>query len=828
MNLAQQLQLALEHHQAGRLAEAEGLYSRVIDAAPHSVDAWKLLGVVVCQRGDFRHAIECLRRSVELSNRRDVSALTNLAEVYRRAGWLVEARSVLREALQVDANLPETWNNLGTIHKSTGDLDAAEAAYRKAIAIAPAFVEAWNNLGTTLHLRGRFHEAEQCLLRVSLDPRFQADVLFNLGLVKRSAGQLDEAARYFDQLVSLHPARDDGWFMLGLVRYAQGRFDLAEPCLRRAVALRPDRADALNNLGLVRHLQGQHVEAVEWFRRALAVRPDDPETHNNLGAVLNDLGQTDAAQQHFLTALRHRPDFAEAHNNLGLLCLRQLGDFAQAERHLEFAIQCRPNYAEAYDHLGVLRLRQGRLTAARQLYEQALIINPASAETHNNLGNLLLAMGDAPEARVQYDAALRLKPGFAAAESNRLMGLLYDPAVTLPELLVEHAAWGDRVASTQPRFTAWPQSRDPDRQLRVGFVSSDLGQHPVGFILLPLVEQLDREQFHVTCYSHRRCHDPIEQRLKHTVGQWRDVVGMHDAALVEQIRADQIDVLFDLSGHTALNRLAVFAARPAPVQVTWAGYPATTGLATIDCLFTDRHLVPSGSEAQFREQVVCLPEAAWCCAIVAEQRHIEPGPTRQSGPLTLGSFNNPAKLSQPVVQLWSQILHAVPDARLILKFRGLDDEQLSERLREKFAAHGIAPARIECRGPTTFETMLHEYHDVDVALDPFPFGGGITSLLALWMGVPVVTLPGSTIASRQTLSILTAAGVTDTIARDEDDYVNIVTRLAGDRTELERLRRRLRPSVEQSAFMQAERFAPAWSAAVRQIWSQWCRSKGGV
>ncbi len=826
MNLAQQLQLALDHHQAGRLAEAEELYSRVIDAAPHSVDAWKLLGVVACQRGDSRRAVECLRRAVDLSDRRDTSALTNLAEVYRREGWLIEARSVLLEALRVNAKLPDAWNNLGTVHKSTGDLDAAEAAYRQSLAIEPKFSEAWNNLGTLLHLRGRFHEAEQCLLRVSLDPRFQADVLYNLGLVKRSAGQIDEAVRYFDQLVSLHPPRDDGWFMLGVLYYGQGLLDRAESCLRRAVALRPDRADALNNLGLVRHLQGHHVEAVEWFRRALAVQFHDPDAHNNLGAVLNDLGQTDAARQHFQTALQQRPNFAEAHNNLGLLYLRQLGDFAQAERHLELAIQCRPNYAEAYDHLGVLRLRQGRLSAARQLYEQALAINPTSAETHNNLGNLLLAMGDAPEARAQYDAALRLKPGFAAAESNRLMGLLYDPRVTLADLLVEHTQWGDRAASAPSQLSAWPQSRDPDRPLRVGFVSSDLGQHPVGFILLPLVEQLDREQFHVTCYSHRHCPDPIEQRLKHSAGQWRDVVGMHDAALVEQIRADQIDVLFDLSGHTALNRLAVFAARPAPVQVTWAGYPATTGLPTIDWLFTDVHLVPAGNEAYFREQVVCLPEAAWCCAIVAEHRHIEPAPTRQSGPLTLGSFNNPAKLSQPVVQLWSKILHAVPEARLILKFRGLDDEQLSERLRARFAAQGIDPARIECRGPTNFETMLHEYHDVDLALDPFPFGGGITSLIALWMGVPVVTLPGSTIASRQTLSILTAAGVTDTIAQDEEQYVNIVARLAGDRGELERLRRRLRPSVEQSAFMQAERFVPAWSAAVRQIWSQWCRSKG--
>jgi protein O-GlcNAc transferase len=827
MTLEQQLQLAVDHHRAGRLAQAEELYTQILDAAPLTVDAWKLLGVAVSQRGDHAQAINHLRRAVELSGRRDASTLTNLAEVYRLVGWLAEARAALLEALQLDAKMPEAWNNLGTVHKAAGEFDAAMAAYRKAIDVKPDYLEAWNNLGTLLRQLGRWHEAEQCLLRAALDPRLQADVLYNLGLVKRSAGKLDEAAQCFEQLVSLRPDRAEAFAILGVVRYAQGRLDLAEHLLRRAIALNPGLTEPLNNLGMVRHAQGHHAEAVEWFRQALATRPNDPEAHNNLGALLNDLGQTDAAWQHFQAALQARPDFAEAHNNLGLLYLRQLSDFVQAEQHLAAAIRCRPNYAAAHDHLGVLRLRQGRLSEARRLYEQALALDPTSVETHNNLGNLLLAMGDAPAAREQYDAALRLKPGFAAAESNRLMGLLYDPRATLDELRREHVAWGDHAAQSHVASHAWPHSRDPERKLRVGFVSSDLGQHPVGFILLPLLEALDRTQFDVTCYSNRRCSDPVEARLKQ-LSQWRDVLGMSDSLLIEQIRSDQIDVLFDLSGHTALNRLGVFAARPAPVQITWAGYPATTGLGTIDWLFTDATMLAEGLDAHYRERIVRLPEAAWCCAIVADQANIEPAETRMSGPLTLASFNNPAKISQPTVKLWGRILRELPDARLILKFRGLDDEEVSERFRQRFAAEGVEPSRIECRGPTRFDEMLAEYREVDVALDPFPFGGGITTLIALWMGVPVVTLPGSTIASRQSCSILRASGVTDTIAESDEHYVKIVTQLAGDRVRLDQLRRRLRPGVEQSAFMQAERFVPVWSAEVRRIWSLWCRNEGSA
>ncbi|HEX6114355.1 MAG TPA: hypothetical protein VFZ10_18810, partial [Geminicoccaceae bacterium] len=362
----------------------------------------------------------------------------------------------------------------------------------------------------------------------------------------------------------------------------------------------------------------------------------------------------------------------------------------------------------------------------------------------------------------------------------------------------------------------------PDKVLRVGLVSADFDRHPVGYLIEPLLAAADPAEVHFVCYSGVGEEDDLSARLKRRSAAWRSTLGMSDRAMADLVRADGIDILIDLAGHTAANRLPVFGLEPAPVQVSWIGYPCTTGLRAIGYALMDEATVPAGAERWFVERVVHLPETRFCYAPPEYAPPPGPPPMLAHGRVTFGSFNNLCKVTPEVVRLWARVLEAIPGARLILKWKTLADPETRARYRRWFAAEGTDPARVELRAASPHPQMLAEYADVDVALDPFPYSGGITTLEALWQGVPIVTLPGMRPVSRQTLGFLRNLGRAEWVARDPDDYVRISVGLASDPQALAAIRRTQRARMAASPLCDAPRFARHFEAALRALWHDWC------
>lgn len=647
---------------------------------------------------------------------------------------------------------------------------------------------------------------------------------FRVALRHHQAGELPAAEQIYRQILEVDPNHAEALHLLGIVAYQDGRHEVAVECFGRALTVEPHNAVFHNSLGTAYLALGKPSEAAANSRRALEIKPDYAEAHYNLANALKRQGKLGEAVAHYRRALAVQPDYAEAHNNLGNTLADQ-GNPSDAVACYRRALEIKPDYAEAHNNLGISLADQGKLDEAIASYQRALQISPDDAETHNNLGHVHKRQGNLEGATACYQRALQIRPDSAEVHGNLLLVEHYRSGVTPARLADAHAEWDRRhAASLKGCRQPFGNTREPDRPLRLGFVSSDLRRHPVAYFFVRCLEALRSERCETVCYSGAARKDDLTERIAAAAGTWRDVRGLPDEALAAQIRRDGIDVLFDLAGHTAGNRLLVFARKAAPVQVTWIGYAGTTGLPAIDYLFADRFHVPEGAEVHYPERVVRLPGIRFCYDPPDEAPPVGPLPALGAGHVTFGSFNNPAKITPEVVASWAEILRRVPNARLILKYRGLDDRGTSRRYLQMFADHKVAPAQIELRGWSAYAQMLAEYHEIDLALDPFPFCGAATSAEALWMGTPVVTCPLETFSSRQTLAILSSVGLTETVASDLSHYVDLAVGLARDLPHLANLRATLRNRLAISPLCDGPRFAAAFMEAVRGVWQEWCET----
>lgn len=705
---------------------------------------------------------------------------------------------------------------------------------------------------------GRLDEAEQVFRQVLATAPQTADALHLLGLIARQRGQLDIAANFIEQALAINAGAAPFHNNLGLVRQAQGNLDSARRHFLRAIELRPDYAEGLNNLASCYQSQGDHVqslaiceralayhpqfvelwinrgnalqslrrrdEALAAFQHAITQRPNNALAYGNLGTLLRELRRLDEAKAALETAVQLDPNFATAHSNLATV-LRDLKQFALAEQSYLRAIELQPRYAKYYFNLANLLRDTYRTGEAEGWYRRAIELDPQLASVYINLGALLQNQGRLAESRSLLEQAIALAPDDVLAHNNRIMNESYQADATPERFLALLERFEQRCAASLAQ-TWQPHTNvvDAERPLRIGFVSADLGQHPIGKLMRHVFTGLDRAALGVYVYSQRTVIDDLTRQLQQSVDEWRDIADRSDEEVAAAIRADAIDILVDLSGHTAGHRLPVFARRPAPVQVTWMGFAASTGLRAIDWLLTDAFLVPPECDGLYRERVWRLPHSAACYDLPLDAPDVQPPPSVLRGFVTFGCFNNLAKLTDPTLAAWARILAAVPHSRLLLKYEGLHEPAKQRITAERLTAAGVDPARVEFEGMTPYAAMLARYHDVDVALDPFPYTGGTTSILAVWMGVPVVTLVGQTLASRQTYSILANAGVTETVTHSLDDYVATAIRLARDPARLVELRRRLRPGLAASSFGNAPRFVADLSAALRGMWRAWCSS----
>jgi predicted O-linked N-acetylglucosamine transferase (SPINDLY family) len=788
--LSEALTIATAHHRAGRLDLAEEIYRRILAADPNHADALHLVGLVRHHRGRSAEAIPWMLRALEL-NPGEPDYHNNLADAYRAVGRIGDATRSFRRAVELGPQFAPYRVNLAHALLAQGQLDEAIAEYRHALQQNAEHVEAQRGLAGALRVAGRLEEAEAgCRRALELRP--------------------DDARLHND---------------LGVVLRTQGRLREAVDCYRQAIAFDPRSADAFSNLGGAWQDLGDLDQAVACCRRAIELRPEFAEAHNNLANALQRQGQLALAVDGYRRALELRPDFVEAWSNLGN-ALQELGRYAEAEACYRRALALRPDHAKSYNDLGIALRRKGEFDEELACYRRALELQPDMPEVYNNQGTAMKELGRLDEALASYRQALKRSPSWAIVHSNLLFTLQYREGVTRKELAAAHADF-ERLHAAPLRSTWKPHAnlRDPQRPLRVGFVSFDLARHPVGYFLTRLVQNLDPPQVQVACYSLRPVGDDFTARFQATSAVWREAYALSDERLAEQIRDDRIDILFDLGGHTAQNRLLVFARKPAPIQITWAGYVGTTGLSAMDYLLADRYHVPPEAEPDYVERVLRMPHDYVTFAPPAYAPPVGPLPALSRGHVTFGSFSTLPKLAGPgPVELWAEILDRVPDSRLVIHAGALKNATVRAGLAERFAQRSIAADRVEYVGPLPHDQLLACYQRVDVALDSFPYTGGLTTLEALWMGVPVITWPGETFAGRHAFSHLSNVGLTETIADTRAEYVEIAARLAADLPHLAHIRAGLRSEVARSPLCDGRQFAADWLELMRRVWREWCQA----
>lgn len=585
-------------------------------------------------------------------------------------------------------------------------------------------------------------------------------------------------------------------------------------------------SDAYYNLGIKLNGQGRVDEAIACYRKVVEINPLDIDAYYNMAVALSALGMTENAINCYQNILEINPNDAQAYNNLGVL-FKFRGNLEKAVSCYHKAIDINPAYVQAYNNLGNALKDQGRIDAAIQYYNKAIEINPHDAESYYNMGVAKYYQAEILKAISYYRKALEIDPHFTKAHCNLLLAMNFDPYCANSDFLYESNAWWKNHGAGQAYYFSHTNFGNRTKRLKIGYVSPDFHQHSVSYFFLPLLAGHDRNNVEIFCYSDTSRPDGMTDRIMNLADHWCPSFNLPDEALANQIYKDSIDILVDLSGHTAHNRLTVFACKPAPIQVSWLGYPNTTGLPLIDYRFTDNIADPDGEvDRYYVETLIRLTSGFLCYSPPDDAPEINPSNDRGSGPVTFGSFNNIAKINTKVIDLWSQILRKSPGSILVLKNNHHVPESTKSRYLNLFHQNGIEFRRVRILAHIpSLKDHLSQYNDVDIALDPFPYNGTTTTCEALWMGTPVITLRGDRHSSRVGASILTRINRHEWIAECENDYVSKAIELASNRSELARLRGKLRQQMINSPLCDSTRFAESVESAYREMWIKWCENK---
>jgi predicted O-linked N-acetylglucosamine transferase (SPINDLY family) len=701
-----------------------------------------------------------------------------------------------------------------------GNLTAAIARYRRLLAQHPRAVRLLANLAAALRQAGDREGALGYLDAALRQDRAAPELWFNYGNLLRDLGRQDEAERAYRRALELDSGLYRAATNLANLLAGLKRTDEALELHRQAIAAAPSNLPSLRALARLHYERGEHEQAERCYREAHALAPKHPDTLNALGVVLKDLGRREEAIACWREVLRQQPAYATAHNNLGVL-FRLMRRPLQAVEHLREAVRLEPHDAMAAANLAHALIDLGQIGEAEGIARAILQREPANAEGHLMLGFALVYEGRVEEAVESFLEAHRFAPQSALVISNTLFASLYSGQRSAADILQLHRDLAARIAPAAPLRTQWRISREPDRRLKIGYLSPDLRGHPVTTFFEPVLAHHDTREFEIHCYSTTNAPDASTERLRSRAAVWLDCHALTDGRLAAQIEEDAIDILVDLAGHTAQNRAPVLRCKPAPVQVLYIGYPSTGGLPETDYLIADRHVCPPQAERFYTERIARLDGSYWCYRPADPAPEVGPPPMVRNGYVTFGSFNALQKMSDGTVEAWVQILEAVPDAHLLLKSLAFADESTRRTVQGRFAAAGIEPARVEVLPPSDHTAFLAEYRRVDIALDPYPYNGGTTSCDALWMGVPLVTLAGERFCARMGLSVLENIGLQELVAHAVPDYVRIAVELARDAPRVATLRETLRPRMAASPLCDGARVARELEDAYRIMWRTW-------
>jgi protein O-GlcNAc transferase len=778
---------AVEHHRAGRLERAEQLYREVGTSDSRYADALHLSGVAALQLGRQDDALQLIEQAVRTQPKSAAYQLS-LGQVHAAAGRLTESIDAYRHAADLAPDLPDAWFGLGVALQAANRQVEAVEVYRWLLQIQPDHVDGHHNLASALELFGRMDDAVDC----------------------------------YRQTLKLDPHRAPTHNNLSSALFRTGRFAEAIEAARRALELEPGSAMACNNLGCALTGARRLAEAVDLLRRAISLRPDFAEAWYNLANALREQAQFAEAATACRRALALRPDRAEAHVNLG--------NILQAQRQFDESIACyrralslKPRDVEAFSNLGNALRSSGRLDEAIAAFQTCVALQPDFYAAHCNLGNALKDAGHIVPALESFRRAVELNPRDVISRSNLAYSVYYHPDYDSAAILAEVSQWDAMHAAHQASRPKHENDPDPERRLRIGYVGADFRDHCQSLFTVPLFEHHDRERFEIVCYANVARPDDLTQRLRNSVDHWRDTVGQSDDEVARHVRADQIDILVDLTMHMSNGRPQLMALKPAPVQVAYLAYPGTTGIRAIDYRLTDAYLDPPGEhDADYVEQSIRLPDTFWCYDPLTDSPAPNSLPLLTEGRVTFGCLNNFCKVTDQTLLLWSKVLHAVDCSRLLLLAPvGAARQRVLDRLREA----NIEPARIEFVEHRARAKYLELYHRIDICLDTLPYNGHTTSLDSFWMGVPVVTRVGRTVVGRAGYSQLANLGLSELVAWSDEEFVSIAARLAADRPRLSNLRSTLRARMERSPLMDAHRFARNIESAYREMWRLWCELK---
>ncbi|OYP32334.1 tetratricopeptide repeat protein [Rhodopirellula sp. MGV] len=705
--------------------------------------------------------------------------------------------------------------------QNQGKLAEAKQLYCQVLAQDPTNADAWHLLGMTLYSGAAYAEALECIQKARQFGEDRADLIGHLALIRHAMGQSDQAIEIMRAVIDAEPANPEHYNNLGVMQLESGKVVDAQVAFEQSLQLAPGDAQAAMNLGNCLMRQNRLIDAESMFRTLLADNPANCNLITNLGECLRRQTRFEEALEVLEQAIVQNPH-DQVMRVTHARVLEKLDRLEEAKKSLVSVVNDFPSSAKAYHYLGHTLMRLGEVEAAEENLRHALQLSPDNPHALCSLGFTQIAADRRQDALETMKEAVRIDPSHSEANGCVLYLMTGDPSFSPEEVFQEHLRWGERHGSPNP-IDNHQNDRDPNRRLRIGYASADFRKHAVSVFFEPLLRLADSSQFETFCYYEYGVSDEVTRQLKSYSDHWRTTVGYSDEQVVRQVIEDKIDILVDLSGHTSGNRLTAWSNKPAPVQISWLGYPNTTGLKAMDYTLTCEVQNPLDEPSYHSEELLRIPGGSFSFQPPGDAPELTPLPALRNGYVTFGSLHRPFKISETTQDMWAAAMHACPNSKLLATNTWFN-ERSKQEIRDGLVARGIDRERIEIRDTFESGNYLTAYSEIDIGLDATPWAGGTTTMGALWMGVPVVAIYGKNRPSRGTAGIVHHLGHPEWIARSQSEYAEKLRALSSDVDALAALRQTLRQQTSDT-IANEQRFVTEVEKAYRSIWKRWCESK---
>lgn len=733
------------------------------------------------------------------------------------SGHFQKAISFYHQHLELNPEDIESYYELARVFQQLNQLDKALEVYQKIISIQPNDMNAHSSLGLLYGQLQKFEASiHHFLLILKLEPN-QPAILANLGTNYLNSGQYQLALNSYQQALKLNPKLNQIHFNLGNLYVQTGQSDLAIVSYQRVIKTMPELIIARQKLAEILLQKQRYTEAIEQYLYLLQSHPTHYVYSHYLGDAYRESGQFEKAIEYYQLSLSHNPDNHIAMINMGI-ALRELGQLEAAVNSFQSALKFEAHYI-AYHNLGLTLRDLGQYGSAIEAYQQTLALQSDFYLTHSSLGVTYMEVGEVEKALKHFQQSIQLKPDYWVAHMNRLFCMAYQADLSAEEHFQACLETG-KALEKRASVRTYSPSPEVNTRLRIGYVSPDFRRHAAEFTIEALLRHHDRQEFEVFSYAQVPHPDEMTQKFIKLSEHWRWTQALNDEEMAENIRQDRIHILIDLAGHTAQNRLGVFACKPSPIQLTL--YPMTSGLSAIDYRLVDSYLLCEELKSFNSEELLALNTPFLCFYPPSDAP--EPGeiPELKNGYITFASFNNLSKVNPGVIKFWSQILSEYPSAKLLLKYKAFGDPSVQNQMAQQFLIHGIGRERLQFYGSLSYQEHLKLYNQVDIALDPFPFNGHTTTCEALWMGVPVVSVLSPREFGRAGLSLLSRVGLEEFVAQNQKEYLGKLNALINDRDKRIVLRSELRERLRQSSLCQSENYVKELERGYVNVWETWC------